>query len=223
MYQVFQLLPAERAARLLERARALEFVDGRRTAGGIAGRRKSNRQAAAGRELDSIRQDLINEMLRARPLVSYAQPRRFSLPLVNLAGPGEAYGPHVDAARMTGLDAMPMRTDLSYTLFLCDPASYDGGALKFELGPQSVSVKLQPGQMVVYPSTLVHEVEPVTRGERYCIAGWIESFVHDQEARQLLFRLDRHVMRLMKLLPDATEVQEEALAVYQGLLRALAR
>jgi hypothetical protein len=93
--------------------------------------RKKNRQVTKGEPLRKLRETLLQDMLRHPGLSGFALPRRFSLPIANLYGPGEEYGPHVDAARMAGLDGLPIRTDLSYTLFLSDPASYDGGALCF--------------------------------------------------------------------------------------------
>lgn len=207
---------------MLERVKSLEFEDGRLTAGPLAVQRKKNRQATKGEPLRKLRESLLGDLLRHPGLASFALPRRFSLPMANLYGPGEEYGPHVDAARMAGLDGLPIRTDLSYTLFLSDLESYDGGALCFQIAGQQMRVRLEAGQMIVYPSTLIHSVDPVTRGERYCVVGWIESMVHDLEARNLLFRLDMLQRLIHGKLSGEPEIAEEGLAIYQGLLRTLA-
>jgi len=223
VYHAFQLYEPADAAKILERVKSLEFEDGRLTAGPLAVQRKKNRQVTKGEPLRKLRETLLQDMLRHPGLSGFALPRRFSLPIANLYGPGEEYGPHVDAARMAGLDGLPIRTDLSYTLFLSDPASYDGGALCFQIAGQQMKVRLDSGQMIVYPSTLIHSVEPVTRGERYCVVGWIESMVHDLEARNLLFRLDLFCQLIHGKLAGEPAIAEEGTAIYQGFLRALAR
>jgi PKHD-type hydroxylase len=223
MYQAFQLYSPADAANILGRVQAFEFEDGRLTAGGLAAQKKKNQQAAAGESLRQLREALINDMLKHPGITSFGIPRRFSGPIVNRTPVGGEYGGHVDAARMAAADGMPMRADLSYTLFLSEPTAYEGGSLCFEFAGQAVRVKLNPGQLVLYPSTLIHSVETVTVGERYCVVGWIESMVHDIEARNLLFRLDVLNRAVGEQLDADSDLREEAIAVYQGLLRVLAR
>lgn len=102
--------------------------------------------------------------------------------------PGESYGLHVDDALMGGV-----RTDVSFMLFLWDPETYEGGALEIEDTLEARQVRLPAGSVVVYPSTTLHRVTPVTRGERLAVVGWAESWVRQAERREVLFHLDRAV------------------------------
>jgi PKHD-type hydroxylase len=99
--------------------------------------------------------------------------------------PGMNYGSHVDDALMQGL-----RTDVSFTLFLSDPESYDGGELVIETASGEDAIKLDPGALVAYPTTTLHRVNEVTRGERLAVVGWARSFIRDAAQRELLFDLD---------------------------------
>lgn len=223
MYKAFQLYSAQEAEEVLEHATSLEFEDGRLTAGKLAAPKKKNFQAVAGETLRQLRERLVRDLIRHPGVSSFALSRRFSAPIVNRTLVDGEYGAHVDAARMVGLDGLPLRTDVSYTLFLSAPDTYDGGALCFQLASHTIRVKLEPGQIVLYPSTLTHSVETVTRGERYCIVGWIESLVANLEARSLLHRLDvlsHAISEQFEDLPE--ELGEESVALYQGLLRVLA-
>ena len=101
---------------------------------------------------------------------------------------GQTYGLHVDDALMQGI-----RTDLSFTLFLAEPASYDGGALIIEDSFEARAIKLNPGDMILYPSTTLHRVEEVTRGERLAVVGWAQSLIRSADQREILFDLDRAI------------------------------
>lgn len=105
--------------------------------------------------------------------------------LVSRYREGQTYGAHVDDAIMGGA-----RTDLSFTLFLSEPDGYDGGALIVEDVLEARSIKLGPGEMILYPSTALHRVEPVSRGERLAVVGWIESWVREAERREALFDME---------------------------------
>jgi PKHD-type hydroxylase len=108
-----------------------------------------------------------------------------------------AYGSHVDDAIMDG-----KRTDMSFTLFLSEPASYDGGELVIEATGGDTVIKLAPGDMVLYQTTSLHRVEEVTRGERLAIVGWVRSYIRNPEHRELLFDLDQTVAALREIKAD---------------------
>jgi len=117
-------------------------------------------------------------------------------PFFNRYGGGEHYGPHVDGAIRTPRGAGPLRTDVSCTVFLSDPDEYDGGELTVVDAYGTHEVKLPAGDAIVYPSTSVHEVQPVTRGERVASFLWVQSMVRDDWKRALLFELDNNIQAL---------------------------
>ena len=167
----------------LERAR---FVDGSATAGFAARTVKNNRQAAGSdRSLETIRK-LVAERILGNDVFRLAvRPKVLSPLLFSRYETGMHYGSHIDDALMDG-----MRTDVSFTLFLCDPGSYDGGELTIESASGEEIFKLDAGSLIAYPSTTLHRVTAVTRGARLAAAGWARSFIRDGARRELLFDLD---------------------------------
>ena len=161
------------------------FVDGRATAGFAARLVKNNRQAANDRKLDTVRALVAERILDNEVFGLAVRPKALTPLLFSRYEPGMDYGSHVDDALMQG-----MRSDVSFTLFLSDPASYDGGKLVIESASGDDAVKLEAGHLVAYPSTALHRVAPVTRGERLVAVGWARSFVRDAARRELLFDLD---------------------------------
>jgi PKHD-type hydroxylase len=161
----------------LERAR---FVDGNATAGFAARTVKNNRQAeGSDRSLETIRK-LVAERILSNDVFRLAvRPKTLSPLLFSRYETGMHYGSHIDDALMDG-----MRSDVSFTLFLCDPGSYDGGELTIE------SFKLDAGALIAYSATSLHRVADVTRGVRLAAVGWARSFVRDPAQRELLFDLD---------------------------------
>ena len=117
--------------------------------------------------------------------VAAARPKRLVRLLISRYEPGMTYGTHVDDAMIDGV-----RTDLSFTLFLSDPASYEGGELVVEDSYGERAIKLSPGELILYPSTTLHRVEPVTAGLRLAAVGWLRSYVRDAERREILFDLE---------------------------------
>ena len=138
------------------------------------------------------------------------QPKRFSRLMVSKTGPGGGYGLHVDNAFM-GQGETRLRTDLSFTLFLSDPESYVGGELVVELAGMQQSFKPAAGDLVLYPSTSLHQVAPVTEGERIVCIGWIESSVRDGAGRDILFDLENLRVSLAQRL-DAQSAEMLTLA-----------
>lgn len=197
--------PAHLAA-LSERIALLEWRDGRETAGAVAREVKHNRQAAMGTTAGRALQEELSRTIADHPVIrAAAQPRRFSPLIVSNTGVGGRYGAHVDNALMgaTGQRGTArLRTDLSFTLFLTPPQDYDGGELVIHAAGMTQEVKGEAGHLVLYPSTRIHEVKPVTRGERIVCVGWIESLVADQAQREMLFDLENLRTALRATLPS---------------------
>ena len=157
------------------------------------------------------------------PFMSAALPLHFLPPMFNRYSGGPTYGTHVDSSirRIPG-SGHRIRTDLSCTLFFSAPEEYDGGELIIEDTYGSKSVKLPAGHMVLYPSTSLHQVTPVTRGARLCSFFWLQSMVRSDERRSLLFDLDIAIQRISSALPDhqiASESAVQLTGVYHNLLR----
>ena len=189
-------------AALAERIGLLEWRDGRETAGAVAREVKRNLQAAmdstAGRRL----QDELHGLIADHPVLkAAAQPRRFSPLIISKTTGGGHYGPHVDNALM-GKGTGRVRTDLSFTLFLTPPGDYEGGELVVHTAGMTQEVKGEAGHLVLYPSGSIHEVRPVTRGERIVCIGWIESLIADGARREMLFDLENLRAGLRRQLPS---------------------
>jgi len=162
------------------------WIDGASTAGWHARGLKRNQQLDAASALQQRLAQRIETLLTAQPLLQAAAfPRRIHGLLFSRSGVGEGYGRHVDNAWMRG-----GRSDLSFTLFLSEPETYTGGALVLETPGGEENFRLPAGHALVYPSTLLHRVEPVTAGERLVAVGWIESRIRHADQRELLFELD---------------------------------
>lgn len=174
-------LPALRA-----RIAKSRFGDGKASAGWYARDIKQNEQMQAD---DAASMEIINTIdaaLKKHPLfVPSAHPKSMRM-MINRYRPGDSYGRHVDDAYMS-----TMRTDISFTLFLSDPGEYDGGDLIIDLASGEQRMKLPAGAAILYPSTTVHRVEPVTRGERLACVGWIESRLRDPGEREIVYDLER--------------------------------
>jgi PKHD-type hydroxylase len=195
-------------------------VDGRVTAGPQSARVKDNQQLA---ENDPIAQQIGDQILAAlqrNPLfVSAALPHRVFPPLFNRYQGGNSFGNHVDnAIRQSPITGLRIRTDLSATLFLAEPEEYEGGELLIEDTYGVHSAKLPAGHMVLYPSTSLHNVRPVTSGARVASFFWIQSMVRDDGQRTLLFDLDTAIQRLTLDVPDHPAAVQLT-AVYHNLLR----
>jgi PKHD-type hydroxylase len=126
---------------------------------------------------------------RSEPFRNYAYPQVMAPPMLAKYRPGMTYGAHTDAAFLP-IEARPLRSDLSCTIFIGDPASYEGGVLSIQLGTRTVEFKGPAGSAIVYPSTTLHEVTPVTAGERLVALTFIESLIPDPVLRDLLYQLD---------------------------------
>jgi PKHD-type hydroxylase len=221
-------IPALLNAAELAQARTLlaegPWVDGRQTAGPQAAAVKDNRQLRGDSEAARTLQGVVLQAVRRHALLfSAALPKRVLPPMFNRYGgadnPGGRYGNHVDqAVRYHPATGQAIRTDVSCTVFLCEPAEYDGGELVIEDTYGHKQAKFAAGDAVIYPGTSVHRVQPVTRGQRLASFFWIESMVRSDEQRRLLFDMDMALMRLRERDPDSPEAVALT-GTYHNLLR----
>lgn len=176
----------------------VEWVDGRGTAGPQSASVKYNHQLPEGSPAARQLGDMVLEALSRCPLfISAAIPLKIFPPLFNRYGLGQHFGTHVDGAiRAVPGTPVRIRTDLSVTLFLAEPDEYDGGELTVEDNYGTHEVKLPAGDLVLYPSTSLHHVKPVTRGARVASFFWLQSMVREDSARSLLFDLDQTIQQL---------------------------
>jgi PKHD-type hydroxylase len=196
------------------------WVDGRVTAGHQGVAVKRNQQIAEGSLIANELGNLILEALESNPLfISTALPNNVYPPMFNRYGESMQFGSHVDGAiRLIPGTGIKFRTDISATLFLSDPHEYDGGELLIEDAYGMRAVKMYAGDMIVYPATSLHQVKPITRGERVASFFWIQSLIRDDSQRTLLYDLDRSIQHL-----TATNADEAAriqlTGCYHNLLR----
>ena len=170
---------------LREAVAALPFEDGAKSVGRLARQVKRNAQAAPGPARDAVLARVEAALLNHPVFASAAQPKGIARILISRYGIGQAYGAHVDDALMQGA-----RTDLSFTLALTPPDAYEGGALVIEDRVESRGFRLKAGELILYPSDTLHEVQPVTSGERVAIVGWVTSWIRSPAQRDVLFDLD---------------------------------
>jgi PKHD-type hydroxylase len=187
----------------LDRCRALldqaDWADGRITAGSQAATVKNNLQLPETSAVAQQLRTIVLEALSKNPeFFSAALPKRIYPPLFNrYGGAANSFGNHVDnAIRTHPASAQHVRTDMSFTLFLNDPADYEGGELVIEDGMGGRAVKLPAGHLILNRSYSVHRVEPVTRGARVACFSWLESMVREPQQRELLHELDMSIAAL---------------------------
>jgi PKHD-type hydroxylase len=214
------LLSATQVADIRAALEAAEWVDGRATAGYLSSRAKDNRQLPENHPLARRLGNVILDELDGNPLfVAAALPAKVVPPLFNRYADGQSYGGHIDGAvRPIAGTAHRVRTDLSATVFLTDPAEYDGGELVIGDTGGERSVKPASGDMVLYPGGTVHRVEPVTRGVRLAAFFWVQSMVRDSGRRSILFELDNTLQRLARTGADNDACLALA-GIYHNLLR----
>lgn len=188
---MIRILPNVLSAAELQAVRELlpqvRFADGRIT----------NPDSTIKQNLQAPQEDPANQrialiardaLMRFGELRVFAQPRTMARTTVVRYEPGMNYGWHVDEALFPSTP--PIRSDLSCTVFLNDPSEYDGGELTIQLGAQELAYKLEPGSAILYPSTTIHRVTPVTRGVRIAAITWLQSWVADSNQRELLVQLE---------------------------------
>jgi PKHD-type hydroxylase len=214
------VLTPDQAAAFRSRVDAVSWIDGNATSGHQSEKAKYNEQlpedSPVAREIGEA---IVQALGRSQLFFSAALPKQVFPPLFNRYAPGMTFGNHVDSAIRTHAPTRQrIRTDISATLFLTRPEDYDGGELLVDDTYGTHRVKLPAGDMVLYPATSLHRVEPVTRGARVSSFFWIQSMVRDDGQRTLLFDMDMAIMRLTQKHPDAPELVS-LVGVYHNLLR----
>ena len=212
------VLSAGQVAQARQMLAGAEWVDGRVTAGHQSAQAKDNLQVPEGSAVAQQLGGIILEALGQNALfVSAALPMKVFPPLFNSYSGGQSFGTHVDnAIRHVKGSSHRVRSDLSATLFLTPPEEYDGGELVIEDTFGTHSVKLPLGQMVLYPSSSLHRVEPISRGRRVSSFFWIQSMVRGDAQRTLLFDLDTATQRVSRDMPAAAV---QLTGIYHNLLR----
>ena len=202
------------------RLEGAEWVDGRVTAGHQSARAKDNQQLPEDHPVARLLGERVVDRLQRHPVfMSAALPARVFPPLFNRYSGGQSFGVHVDnAVRQVPGTPHRLRTDLSATLFLSGPGEYDGGELVVEDTFGVHQVKLPAGDLVLYPASSLHHVNPVTRGARLASFFWIQSMVRDDGSRTLLFDLDSAIRGLSAEQPDHPSAVQ-LVGVYHNLLR----
>jgi len=203
-----ELISKQQVADFRARLSQTSWVDGKATVGLQGAQVKKNRQLAIDNSVAHELGEIILKALYANPIfMSAALPLRIVPPLFNAYAGGEHYGFHVDGAiRLVPGSNLSLRTDVSSTLFLSEPDEYEGGELIVQDTYGSHEVKLPAGDLILYPSTSLHQVSPVTQGERVCSFFWTQSMVRDDFQRNLLYELDCNIQSLRNQLGDTEEI-----------------
>ena len=187
MYRVLPLLTEQEIGECRRIAEQTQFIDGR--ASNPHNKAKNNQQLHDAEASQRSSKLLLQAFARSPEFREFAFPMKIAPPMLTKYQPGMFYGAHADAAFIQVGNAL-IRSDLSCTVFISDPSTYEGGALNVRLGDSSLRFKLQPGEAIVYPSDTFHEVEEVTSGERLVAITFIESQVADPFRRNLLYDLN---------------------------------
>ena len=214
---VLSLAQVSQARQILDSA---QWVDGKATAGHQSAQVKDNQQLREGSpEAQQLGELILAALGQNAMFISAALPLRVFPPLFNTYTGGQSFGTHVDnAIRHVPGTGHRIRTDLSATLFLAQPEEYEGGELVVEDRYGVHTVKLPAGHMVLYPSTSLHHVRPVTRGARIASFFWIQSMVRDDGERTLLFDLDTAIQRVNRDAP-ASPSAVQLTGIYHNLMR----
>ena len=219
LVHVAHVLTLDQVALCSERLGAQTWVDGRVTAGEQSARAKNNLQvpedAPAARELGEM---ILSALGKNSTFVSAALPLRVFPPLFNRYDEGMAFDTHVDnAIRFAG--PVRFRSDVSATLFLTDPADYDGGELIVEDAYGEHAVKLAAGDMILYPASSLHRVAPITRGSRWAAFFWAQSMVRADAQRSLLYDLDNAIQAMSVKVGQGDPAVVSLAGTYNNLLR----
>ena len=212
---------------LLDKSETLEIIqrlktetsswqDGKKSAGSLAAKIKNNFQLDKSSRISNEIKDLIVSRMISDPLVkSFTLPSIIHGVMFTKSLPGNGYGMHVDNPYMPS-----GRSDLSFTLFLSEPENYEGGSLCIQTINETKQIKLSAGEMIIYPSTKLHSVAQVEKGERFVCVGWIQSYVQNNEDRSFLFGLDAGAKGLLAKHGRSDEL-DLIFQAYSNLLRRL--
>lgn len=219
MYHIPGVLTPQGVEQCRQQLEQADWIDGRATTGAQGAQVKNNQQVDTGSELYIALQKAVLSAINQNALFfSAALPKTISMPLFNRYQDNETYGFHVDGAVRSHPESGWMRTDLSATLFLSSPESYDGGELIVNDTYGQHTVKLPAGDVVLYPSSSLHCVTPVTRGVRVASFMWVQSMIRDDKKRAMLFELDKNIQSLKSRSGESEEILS-LLNLYHNLLR----
>lgn len=221
IHEIEDVLSPEAADRFMKELAGAPWGDGRVSAGYQSALAKRNLQLPEACDVARrLGAEIVAALDRNLLFQSAALPAQIFPPLFNRYDGGHAFGTHVDSAiRPDARSGRRVRTDLSATLFLSDPASYDGGELVIEDAYGQKSVKLAAGHMVLYPATSLHMVAPITRGARIASFFWIQSLVSDDGRRAILFDIDISIQRLRQDVGDEHPALIALTGAYHNLIR----
>jgi PKHD-type hydroxylase len=216
-----KVLSADQVAEFRAVLAGADWLDGGMTAGSQSTRAKRNLQLAeTAPQARALGEVILSALASHAVFMSAALPLKLFPPMFNRYAQGMGFGDHIDnAIRYSQITGARYRTDLSCTLFLSDPDSYDGGELLIEDGGATRAVKLAAGDMILYPSSTVHRIEPVTRGERLASFFWVQSMVAEGERRALLFQMDKAIAAARADLGDDHAAAITLTGTYHNLIR----
>lgn len=217
----FQLLEDAELARVREYLEEAAFRDGRETAHGQSRAVKSNEEIDLKHPVSQEMTAYLATRVMAHPNTQWlVYPKTLTRPIVSRTAGGGSYGQHIDASQMQDIHGRQMRTDLSFTLFLSPPETYDGGELRIRAETGAfVDFKLPAGAIIFYDAARLHEVMPVTSGERLACIGWIESMIYDGAVRDAMWSL----MEMQTELGRHVDKSSEIFQSYQLAVNALRR
>jgi PKHD-type hydroxylase len=219
MHKIINLITAESARALEQRILSSKSLSNGIATAGVHGQEKKKNQQLLpstddGKVILSAARRAILENSGVQQIVF---PKMLSSIMANIYENGDYYAPHVDVPWMGNQEAGWYRADYSFTLFLSDPEAYEGGALNLQLDGGQISAKLKPGQLILYRSGLMHEVERVTTGRRVAVVGWMQSFLKDDQIRNACTNLERLVASLRS--SGDLKNSENAKVILHSLLR----
>jgi PKHD-type hydroxylase len=204
--RIANVLSKPEAEAVLAQLTSASWVDGVQTAAGAAKSVKHNHQLARDNPVaQELAEQIQRKLARTEVFQQLAQPKAMTPLLFARYAPGEHYGSHLDSPIMRAPRGV-VRTDLAMTLFLAPPDSYEGGELSIGNDHAALRIKGQPGELVVYPASSLHSVEPVTAGVRFVAVAWVQSLIRDAEKRLLLFDLHRTLNTLEGANPESAEL-----------------
>lgn len=222
MFRVInQVFSATECAEIRQKLEQGKWIDGALTAGTLAQRVKQNLQLDdQDKSAQKLSQEVATRLLQTPEFVSIALPNKFYPPKFNLYQNGGYYGAHVDNAVLNDpYTNDKIRADLSATLFLNEPESYEGGELQIDTGMGVQEIKLQAGDLILYDSGALHQVLPVTEGQRIASFMWVQSMIKESKPRQMLYQLDQNIQSLRHKHSEKCDEAVELTELYHNLLR----
>lgn len=218
MLQLNRVLESKRLENVRRTLARAEFVDGKLSAGKVAGAVKNNEELKASTLLmDLLNNEVIGSLVQHPDYQAAALPLHVASPFYARYTPGMFYGEHIDDPVM-GSDGRLYRADVSVTIFLNDPSDYEGGELVINSSFGQNRVKLAAGDAVIYPSSSLHHVAEVTKGERLVAVTWVQSMIRDPAQRELLYTLYQAKEKLLETAPN-DETTNQINSVYINLVR----